>query len=48
MITTTTGLHTENNTRTPGRYSIRNPERDIELYHLDEWMTPLIEVLKRI
>jgi hypothetical protein len=31
-ITTTTGLHTENNTGTPGRYSIKNPKRGILNY----------------
>jgi hypothetical protein len=48
-ITTTTGLRTENNTQTPGRYSKKKKrERDIELCRLDEWTTPLTEVQKRI
>jgi hypothetical protein len=28
-ITTTTGLPTENNPQTPGRYSIKNPKKEI-------------------
>jgi hypothetical protein len=36
-ITTTTGLCTENNTRTPGHYSIKNPKRGILNYIV--WMS---------
>jgi hypothetical protein len=37
MITTTTGLRTENNTLTSGRYSIKNPKRGL-LNHI-VWMS---------
>jgi hypothetical protein len=45
MITTTMGLHTENNTQTPKPLQYKNSiERDNEIYHLDKWTGPLAEV----
>jgi hypothetical protein len=45
MMTTTTGLHMENDTQTlRPLQSKKSKEGDNELYHLDKWMMPLAEV----
>jgi hypothetical protein len=45
MITTTMGLHTENNTQTPRPLHYKKSiERDNEIHHLGTWTEPLAEV----